>query len=68
MGFNRAENTWDLIVRYAGSLDPIRDELNITVVELLLRETVSTQCILPLCIKTVVKRECIYLCMYSLYL
>lgn len=35
MGFNRAENTWDLIVRYAGSLDPIRDELNITVVELL---------------------------------
>ena len=42
--------------------------LNNTVVDFILRETVSTQCILPLCTKTLVKRECTYMYMYSLYL
>ena len=39
--------------------------LNITVVDLLLRETVSTQCILPLCIKTVWK-ENVHTCVCTL--
>lgn len=34
-GYNTANNTWDLIIRYTGSLDDIREELGITVVELL---------------------------------
>lgn len=35
IGYNTAENTWDLIIRYTGTLDDIRQELGITVVELL---------------------------------
>lgn len=35
LGFDALNNTWELIVRYAGSLDAIREELNISIVELL---------------------------------
>lgn len=36
LGFVGGDNdTWELIVRYTGSLDPIRQELGITVIELL---------------------------------
>ncbi len=33
LGFNPEENTWELIVKYSGSLDPIR-ELGVTVDEM----------------------------------
>lgn len=35
LGFDQANNTWELIVRYFGDLSNIREELNATVVELL---------------------------------
>lgn len=35
IGYDAAENTWELIVRYAGSLDIVREELGAIVVELL---------------------------------
>lgn len=35
VGYNPAENTWELIVKYSGSLDRIREELNAVIVELM---------------------------------
>jgi subtilisin family serine protease len=35
VGYSPATNTWELIVKYSGSLDRIREELNIPIVELL---------------------------------
>ena len=35
VGYDAANNTWELIVRYAESLDNVREELEISVVELL---------------------------------
>ena len=35
VGFNREDQTWELIVKYSGSLDRIREELNASVVELM---------------------------------
>ncbi|HBI71738.1 MAG TPA: peptidase S8, partial [Lachnospiraceae bacterium] len=34
VGYFPATNTWELIVKYSGSLDRIREELNISAVEL----------------------------------
>lgn len=34
IGFNPADDTWELIVKYSGSLRPIEEELGISVVEL----------------------------------
>lgn len=42
VGYDVTNNTWELIVRYAGSLDNIRDELEIPVVELLAGYAVVT--------------------------
>lgn len=33
-GYNRTNNTWELIIKYYGSLDHIREELSIDIVEL----------------------------------
>lgn len=35
VGFSPVTNTWELIIKYTGSLDRIREELNISVVELI---------------------------------
>lgn len=35
VGYNPADNTWELIVKYSGSLDRIAEELNAVVVELM---------------------------------
>lgn len=35
VGFDAETNTWELIVKYNGNLQPIRDELGISIVELM---------------------------------
>lgn len=42
VGYSPEENTWELIVKYSGSLERIREELNVSVVELLNEYAVIT--------------------------
>lgn len=42
VGYSPEENTWELIVKYSGSLERIREELNVSIVELLNEYAVIT--------------------------